>query len=70
MVSTYLQTLTEINMHIFHKWSKWEQYTWKGTVTMTGLMVSPRIEGKLIPLEESRQRRTCGICGKLQDEEV
>lgn len=51
---------------IFHKWSKWEQYTWSGTCYGSRLLGTT--EGK--PMSERRQRRTCDECGKEQDELV
>ncbi len=56
-------------MHLFHKWSKWEQYTWVGSVTRVSLFVK-QTQRLPIPLTEERQRRKCEICGKMQDEEI
>lgn len=57
-------------MHIFHKWSKWEQYEWVGSVTGVGVLLPKELRGKRIPIVESRQSRICEICGKMQDEEI
>lgn len=57
-------------MHIFHKWGKWEQYKWVGKMARTGFLVPTALQGKWFDVEEKRQRRTCEICGKLQDEEI
>jgi hypothetical protein len=57
-------------MHIFHKWGRWEQYKWAGTVVYSGLMIPQDMRGKSIPHEERRQRRVCEICGKMQEEVI
>lgn len=57
-------------MHIFHRWSKWEQYTWSGTVTYTGLLVPKSLQGSKIAVIEYRQKRKCSVCGKVEDEEL
>lgn len=54
-------------MHIFHKWSKWEQYTETGTYYFSGLLAPKEVRGTSQPYSETRQRRTCEICGKMQD---
>ena len=56
-----------IKLHLFHNWSKWEQYTWTGTVTETGLLVPKEQRGIRYPLEEKRQKRMCKICGYVQE---
>lgn len=49
-----------------HKWSKWEQYQWRGTATqLWGKGAGNRIE-----TAERRQRRKCELCGKEEDELV
>lgn len=53
-------------MHIFHKWSKWEQYEQPMTNTFTR---GPKV-GASWDFNESWQRRKCDICGKVQQEEV
>lgn len=54
-------------MHLLHKWSKWEQYTEE-------FYRYPRLKdgslGEPIPYLEHRQRRTCKICGKVQEEKI
>jgi hypothetical protein len=57
-------------MHIFHKWSKWEPYTEKGTRTYTGILIPSDLRGKPIEYTERRQKRQCLKCGLEQDEEV
>ena len=56
------------SLHIFHDWGKWKQYEEIG-------VAYPGILGKGIPKEgvrysDTRQRRTCKHCGKMQDELV
>jgi hypothetical protein len=50
----------------FHKWSKWEQYTWEGTVVQRFGAAA----GKTFPMSEDRQKRKCERCGKVQDERI
>jgi len=50
-------------IHIFHKWSKWETYTWIGEVFYTR-----DTKGEYYTDIEKRQKRTCVICGKEQNE--
>ena len=51
-------------MHLFHKWSKWEQcvYTFE-----RGFVWSPE---KTWTTTEIRQRRHCLVCGKIQEEKI
>jgi len=56
-------------MHIFHKWGKWEQYKWVGQITQVSTFIRQNVSLP-IKVEENRQRRTCEICGKMQDEEI
>ena len=51
-------------MCIFHKWTKWKQYTESGTVNRLLGSNEPQ------PYTERRQVRTCEKCGKEQDERV
>ena len=46
----------------FHRWTKWEQYEWRGF----------KLEHARDPLQMSqrRQKRHCEVCGKEQDELV
>jgi hypothetical protein len=46
-----------------HKWTKWEQYPWVGTIRFFD-------DRAAIPKSERRQRRHCEICGTEQDEKV
>ena len=48
-------------MHIFHKWSKWEEYREQ----ITGWL-----GGKLIPSYEHWQKRYCLKCGYTERREV
>jgi hypothetical protein len=54
----------------FHKWGKWEPYTWQGTKTAVGVLYPSDIIGKSFPCTEQRQKRVCERCGKMQDELV
>jgi len=56
-------------MCLFHKWSKWEQYTWEGTV-YHGIIAPKEMRGKPFQVSEKRQRRKCEKCGYEQDREV
>jgi hypothetical protein len=47
----------------WHRWSKWTQYEWHGTVRSIFMSES-------VSMSEGRQRRTCVKCGKMQDEKV
>lgn len=49
-------------MH-FHRWTKWVTYEENG-------IVSPWGGGKPIPYADTRQRRSCAICGYVQDEKL
>lgn len=53
---------------IFHSWSKWKQYEEIGRA-YPGLL-GKGIPKEGIPYSDSRQRRTCDCCGKMQDELV
>lgn len=56
-------------MHIFHKWSKWETYTQKGVnqySSSLGVWVE-RLENGNIVYCSLRQKRTCVVCGRMQD---
>ena len=48
----------------WHKWSKWEQYTFHGIQTM---VAGRKTE---IPFMEKRQKRNCLKCNKQQDERI
>jgi hypothetical protein len=48
---------------LFHKWTKWEAYEWRGVIYPSYL--SPDREPR--PVSELRQRRHCERCGKAQD---
>lgn len=50
----------------FHKWSQWESYRWSGSST---ILWGPAA-GKTINTSDTRQRRTCERCGKMQVETV
>jgi len=52
-------------MHIFHEWTKWQQYNESGTCV--GGLFGPK---EPQPYTERRQRRKCEKCGKEQDELV
>ena len=50
-----------------HKWGKWEQYLWQGSITTRPLWKG---EPKTFQVKELRQRRVCEKCGEMQDVEV
>ncbi len=54
---------------IFHDWAKWEQYKEKGTMIL-GRIAPKSVQGKEVLYTESRQRRSCKKCNKMQDELV
>lgn len=56
-------------MHIFHKWSKWQQYEHEYQFT-PGIIMPKEIRGKVFSQVDLRQKRTCLECGKMQDELV
>lgn len=62
MINIGLQT----GCFLFHDWTKWEPYQWKGTV----IPIWGKAAGQKIPSTEIRQRRHCMTCGKTQDEEI
>lgn len=51
-------------MCIFHRWSKWVQYTLK----IPGRRLTKNYY--LVAVSEYRQKRTCRKCGKVQDEHI
>lgn len=53
-------------MCIFHKWTKWEQYTETGNYIL-GRLYPKSIQGKQVPYSEKRQKRLCKRCNKQQD---
>ena len=54
---------------IFHKWSQWEQYKVHGAQIL-GRIAPKNVQGREIPYIETRQRRTCLKCNKMQDMSV
>ena len=56
-------------MHIFHKWSKWEEYT-RTMLVMPGILSPKEQRGKLYESVEMWQKRECLICGYTQRESV
>lgn len=56
-------------MCIFHKWSKWEEYTWEGTI-YPGIIAPKEIRGKPVRTTETWQKRVCEKCGYTQRREV
>ena len=50
-----------------HKWGKWEQYVWRGTVTYMGILFPKEQRGIPRNVEERRQKRTCERCGYMQE---
>lgn len=55
---------------LFHSWGKWEQYVEKGTAMNTGILVPKDQRGVWFDYQESRQKRICTKCGKVQDEKL
>ena len=53
---------------MLHEWSKWEQYEERGTA-YPGLL-GKNIPAEGVPYSDTRQRRKCERCGKMQDELV
>lgn len=51
---------------LFHRWTKWEQYAWRGINYGSRLMPN----AKPHEISERRQKRHCLDCGKEQDELV
>ncbi len=51
-------------MFCWHKWSKWEQYAEAGVKTYR------KFPKERIPYSETRQKRRCMKCGKVQDEYI
>lgn len=51
---------------LFHKWTKWEQYTENGTAIL-GRIAPKDQQGLEVPYTEHRQTRYCTRCGKVQD---
>ncbi len=56
-------------MCLFHKWTKWEQYTESGTYLL-GRLQPKAVQGKEVRYTESRQKRKCSKCGKAEDIKV
>ena len=51
---------------IFHKWSKWKEYE-DEIGFVPGLLAPKEVRGQFLTRIESRQKRTCEKCGKVQD---
>ncbi len=54
-------------MHIFHKWDKWKQYQTRFTVIPYDMITLNHNPNLSYEASETRQKRTCKICGKMQD---
>ena len=50
----------------WHKWSKWEVYE----QMYEHVVLKGEIAGTRFPFSETRQRRKCEKCGKVQDVKV
>ena len=50
-------------MHIFHKWSKWKEFTRNYHYMYRDKVVSSDIVKRF-------QRRTCEFCGKIQETSI
>ena len=48
---------------LFHKWTRWEQYTWHGIKYLFP-------DAKPIEITERREKRNCLRCGREQDRKV
>ncbi len=55
------------DIHLFHKWGKWEVYTIEGTF-IAGRLVPKSVQGQMFNSTELRQKRVCKTCGYTQDE--
>ncbi len=51
----------------FHKWSKWKRYEANENVILVGFLYPKDVRGRQFTQQETRQRRTCECCGKVQD---
>ena len=49
---------------IFHKWGKWEQFTWVGTIQYAWRKGDP------VPASENWERRKCELCGHVQEKRI
>jgi hypothetical protein len=54
---------------IYHKWTRWNQYTRKGNMVINGIMFDMvEFKDKFLNYKENYQVRFCKECGKRQDE--
>ena len=51
-------------MMCWHKWTKWVTYE------EHGMIQSSLFSKEMIPYTETRQKRTCTKCGRIQDKNV
>ncbi len=54
---------------LFHKWSKWEQYT-ETVYRVLGRLAPKNVQGENVRYSQKRQKRKCQECGKVQDIEI
>ena len=54
-------------MHLRHRWSRWERYRHYYEF-LVGRSAPKSMWGQRLRTTDLRQRRTCFVCGKLQDE--
>ena len=59
-----------MKLHIFHDWSKWEQYDIDVEVILTGLWFPIELRGKRVIQTQHRQKRHCLECNFEQDKEI
>lgn len=56
-------------MHIFHKWTKWEEYD-QQMIVIPGIFYPVEQRGKQFRIIEKFQKRTCEKCGFTERREV
>ena len=54
-------------MHIFHKWSKWEEYNHRYSGAYYGFWIPEEQRGVTREFSDLREKRVCEVCGKTQD---
>ena len=52
---------------LFHKWGKWEVYVERGTF-FPGILHPKEVQGKRFRYSETRQKRVCQKCGRMEYE--
>jgi len=54
---------------LFHKWGKWQEYKRK-IILYPGRLAPKVLQGRKFECLESRQKRVCLRCEKVQDEVI